>query len=54
MRLEIIELLESLVDEVALDEDNKDTIIHEYYRRLYSVLKEDDAFSYPEEHYYIG
>ncbi|MGL5711792.1 MAG: hypothetical protein ACRCX2_02130 [Paraclostridium sp.] len=48
MILEIKELLESLVDEINIDEDNIDAIIHDYAERIIVLLDESPIF-YPEE-----
>lgn len=50
----IKDLLESLLGEVALDEDNKEAIIHEYAIRLLDLEEEHSSFFYPEETPYIG
>lgn len=52
MVFEIKELLESLVEEILLDEDNADAIIHEYADRIVCLLDESPVF-YPEDMEFI-
>lgn len=50
MRYEIRDLLESLVDEVKLNEESKDDIIHEYVRRILDLVADEEPNSFlPEE-----
>lgn len=53
MLLEIRELLESLVDEIALDEESTDVIVHEYASRILDLFDNTDEFFLPEELPYI-
>jgi hypothetical protein len=53
INLEIVELLESLIEEVAFDEENKDAILHEYAARVEHVIEEYRSIFSPEETQWI-
>ena len=51
---EIRDLLYSLIDEIALDEESTDVIIHEYTTRIADLFDQTDEFFLPEDLPYIG
>ncbi|MGL5717158.1 MAG: hypothetical protein ACRCX7_11560 [Cetobacterium sp.] len=46
-------LLESLVEEINLDEDNADAIVHEYAERILDVVDGQSTVFYPESYEFI-